>query len=73
LKSALRSAPVERAHYELAAYFFNTCRSRGIQGSNTDFLICAVASRRSISIFSIDRDFGAYEKMLDIRRHPLGD
>jgi len=23
--------------YELAAEFFNTCRSHGIQGSNTDF------------------------------------
>jgi hypothetical protein len=25
----------------MAAQFFNLCRSRGIQGSNTDFLICA--------------------------------
>src|ERR1051325_6007900 len=29
--------------YEDAASFFNLCRSRGIQGSNTDFLICAVS------------------------------
>ena len=43
--------------YELAAEFFNTCRSKGIQGSNTDFLICAVAHRRSYSILSTDNDF----------------
>ena len=30
-----------------AAKFFNVCRSKGIQGSNTDFLICAVAVRFS--------------------------
>ncbi|WP_242049203.1 hypothetical protein [Aulosira sp. FACHB-615] len=39
--------------YELAAEFFNTCRSNGIQGSNTDFLICAVAHRRSYSILTL--------------------
>jgi predicted nucleic acid-binding protein len=43
--------------YELAAEFFNICRSKGIQGSNTDFLICAVAHRRSYSILSTDNDF----------------
>jgi len=29
--------------YVTAARFFNLCRSKGIQGSNTDLLICAVA------------------------------
>jgi hypothetical protein len=43
--------------YELAAEFFNTCRSKGVQGSNTDFLLCAVAHRRSYSIFTTDKDF----------------
>ncbi len=43
--------------YELASEFFNTCRSKGLQGSNTDFLICAVAHRRSYSILSTDNDF----------------
>ncbi len=32
--------------YERAAAFFNTNRRKGIQGSNTDFLICAC--RRTI-------------------------
>jgi predicted nucleic acid-binding protein len=41
--------------FELAATFFNRCRARGIQGSNTDFLICAAASRRAHSIFTPER------------------
>ena len=44
---------------ELAAQFYNVCRSRGIQGSNTDFLICAVAAKRNLSVFTTDRDFEA--------------
>jgi hypothetical protein len=35
--------------YELAAQFFNQCCGRGVQGSNTDFLICAAAVRRDSS------------------------
>jgi len=55
--------------YILAARFFNTCRRKGIQGSNTDFLICAVAVRRQISIYSTDRDFQRYSKHLPIVMH----
>ncbi|NJM19354.1 MAG: PIN domain-containing protein [Richelia sp. RM2_1_2] len=47
--------------YELAAEFFNTCRSNGIQGSNTDFLICAVAHHRSYSILTTDNDFHSFQ------------
>src|SRR5882762_5170303 len=43
--------------YEAAASFHNQCRARGIQGSNTDFLICAIASRKEFSIFTTDVDF----------------
>ena len=35
--------------YETAAAFYNACRSRGIQGSATDFLICAVAVRHDLA------------------------
>lgn len=52
--------------YELAAEFFNTCRSNGIQGSNTDFLICAVAHRRSYSIFTTDKDFQSFQSCIPI-------
>ncbi len=52
--------------YETAAEFFNTCRRNGIQGSNTDFLICAVAHRRNDFIFTPDRDFRAFQTCLPI-------
>ncbi|MEB3342795.1 PIN domain-containing protein [Okeania sp.] len=52
--------------YELAAEFFNTCRSHGIQGSNTDFLICAVAHNRGYSIFTTDKDFDNFRLYIPV-------
>ena len=52
-----------------AAEFFNRCRARGIQGSNTDFLICAAAVRRRLSIFTADEDFAAFAQVLPLRFH----
>ena len=49
-----------------AAGFFNQCRREGIQGSNTDFLICAAASRRQIPILTTDRDFDRFAEVLPI-------
>jgi len=74
LKEHLRAfpdAPVTTADYEEAATCFNKCRRKGIQGSNTDFLICAVAMRSSWSIFTLDDDFKDFAKVLSIRRHPV--
>ncbi len=76
LRERLRAFPNLRLHsedYELAAQFFNQCRDRGVQGSNTDFLICAAAVGRDSSVFSTDRDFEAYERILQLRRHHVGD
>jgi hypothetical protein len=70
---AFPDLPIQTEDDELAARFFNECRSRGVQGSNTDFLICAIAARRDNSVFSTDRDFEAFERMLKIRRHQVGD
>jgi len=53
--------------YEEAASFYNRCRAKGIQGSSTDFLICAVAIRHDLAIFTDDRDFSNYRKVLPIR------
>jgi predicted nucleic acid-binding protein len=58
--------------YEDAASFFNLCRSRGIQGSNTDFLICAIAARNDYSIFTTDDDFAGYARVLPIKLHITG-
>ncbi len=52
-----------------AAEFANICRSNGIQGSHTDFLICAVASRIKAHIFTLDNDFQYYKKYLPINIH----
>ena len=59
--------PVETIDYELAAEYSNVCRRNGIQGSNTDFLICAIAVRNNFEIFTLDDDFGEYKKFLPIR------
>ena len=52
--------------YEMAAQFYNLCRSKGVQGSNTDFLICAVAVKNQLVIFTADDDFKQYAKFLPI-------
>lgn len=49
-----------------AASYFNHCRRKGIQGSNTDFLICAAAHRHEAPIFTTDRDFSRFAKVLPI-------
>jgi predicted nucleic acid-binding protein len=61
--------PIRETDYEEGALFCNRCRARGIQGSNTDFLVCAVASRLSMSILTTDRDFDAYANLLPIKLH----
>ncbi|MGA9391014.1 MAG: PIN domain-containing protein [Candidatus Sulfotelmatobacter sp.] len=58
---------LEIADYEEAARINNRCRSRGIAGSEIDFLICAIADRRNWEIFTADRDFARYAKVLPLR------
>jgi len=53
--------------YVQAAVFANTCRSKGVQGSHTDFLICAVAFRLKSEIFTTDNDFSYYERHIPIQ------
>lgn len=57
--------------YVTAANFFNLCRSKGIQGSNTDFLICAVAVRCDLAIFTTDGDFRHFAQCLPIVLHGI--
>ncbi len=73
LREALRGfpdAPLVTGDHELAAAMFNRCRAQGIQGSNTDFLICAVSVRLKAPIFTLDQDFLAFQKSLGIQLHP---
>jgi len=58
-----------REHYELAASLYHQCRAKGVQGSNTDFLICAASISESMSVFSTDKDFAQFAKVLPIKLH----
>jgi predicted nucleic acid-binding protein len=55
--------------YVTAAKFYNTCRTKGVQGSNTDFLICSVAVRRQLAIYTTDRDFLRFAQHLPLVLH----
>ncbi len=60
---------IETADYERAAEHFNSCRGQGVQGSNTDFLICAVAERCKLPILTTDPDFNRFAAVLPISLH----
>lgn len=69
LKNKLRAFPNEQVidiDYESAAEYSNICRSKGVQGSHIDFLICAVAIRLKMQIYTSDKDFSHYSKHLPI-------
>jgi len=69
LKAHLENFPdlsIITEDYVAAAKFFNLCRAKGVQGSNTDFLICAVAVRNKFAIYSTDKDFDLFSKHIPI-------
>ena len=69
IRDALRAFPSRRIDepvYEMAASFYNLCRSKGIQGSHTDFLICACAVKWKASILTKDKDLTRYAKFIPI-------
>lgn len=70
---AFPDLPLSEADFELAAEFFNRCRAQGVQGSNTDFLLCALSSRHDLEIFTVDNDFRNYAQHLPLRLYPLRD
>jgi hypothetical protein len=65
--SAFEDIPIRAEHFEKAAEFSNICRSKGIQGSTIDFLICAVAYVDKLVIYTTDKDFESYKKYLPIK------
>ena len=68
---AFVDVPLRAEDYVTAAKFYNLCRAKGIQGSNTDFLICAVAVRHDLSVFTTDGDFPRFAKCLPIVLHEV--
>jgi hypothetical protein len=58
--------------YIQAAEFYNICRKNGVQGSHIDFLICAVAVRLGVEIYTTDKDFLNYQQYLPIKLYSVG-
>ncbi|EGW22193.1 type II toxin-antitoxin system VapC family toxin [Methylobacter tundripaludum] len=68
--SYFENTPILDEDYIIAAKFYNECRQKGVQGSHIDLLICAVAVRLNIPIFTSDKDFGFYQQHLPIKLYP---
>jgi predicted nucleic acid-binding protein len=60
---------IETADYEAAARASNECRAKGKVGSVVDMLICAIALKQNLAIFTADADFNNYALVLPIRLH----
>ena len=67
--AAFPDLPILTADHEQAARFFNAFRRHGVTGTPIDLLICAVADRLGLSLFTTDKDFQAYARHLPIRFH----
>ena len=65
--SFFENTPIQDIDYELAAEICNQCRKKGVQGSHIDFLICAVAKRIDVPIFTTDKDFPHYQKAISLK------
>jgi len=65
------NTPILDEDYIIAARFYNECRQKGVQGSHIDLLICAVAVRLNIQIFTSDQDFGFYQQHLPIKLYSI--
>ena len=64
--SPFEDLPLLSAYFIKAAEFSNICRKKGIQGSTTDFLICAISNLQKLQIYTNDKDFLNYKKYLPI-------
>jgi predicted nucleic acid-binding protein len=64
--SSFEDIPLLSEYFIKAAEFSNICRKKGIQGSTTDFLICAIAHMQKLKIFTDDKDFTHYKKYLPV-------
>ena len=70
LRELLRSFPdlqLNTEAFERAAQMANQCSSRGLASTPTDMLICSMAYHAKVPIYSTDRDFHGYSKVLPVR------
>ena len=68
---AFKDLAIETVDYELAAEYYNTARENGIQGSNTDFLVCAISTRHRMPIFTTDTNFINFQSVIPIELHKI--
>ena len=72
IRNHLRGFPdiaLSEADYETAAEVHNRCRAQGITATPVDALLCATALRRDWSVFTTDRDFSYYARLMPLRLH----
>lgn len=63
---AFPDLPVSTEDHERAAELLNACRARGIQGSNADVLLCAVAERYGMELLTTDEDFRRFAHVVPL-------
>jgi predicted nucleic acid-binding protein len=68
--AAFPDESITTADYVQAAAYFNECRARGLQGSNTDFLLCAVCVRHRMPLLTTDADFSRFAEVIPVTLHP---
>ena len=66
-----RDEPLNTDDYEAAAKAGNDCRAKGIAVSVVDMLICVVAIRRNMAVFTNDPDFERYARALPLLIHSV--
>ena len=74
LKIKLRSfhdLPLSMEIHEFAAEIANKCISRGLQGSHSDFLICAVSKIEKTYIYALDHDFIGFSKVVGLNLYKI--
>ena len=64
--------PLGTADFVQAARFCNALKARGVVSSPIDLMICAVAHRLDVAIFTTDPDFTRYAAHLPIGLHAPG-
>jgi len=74
LRERLRAFPdivLTEADHEEAARVFNACRARGHSFAAIDLMICAVALRRGMAVYSLDADFRRLAEYVPVKLHKV--
>ena len=69
--AAFDDVSADTTDHEQAASYFNACRAKGVTPTSFDVLICALAVRHGLAIFTTDADFSYYANIVPIRLHAV--